>query len=74
MRLRETPVQIDGALPLTTRELIMDLNYLYHRRGKSLLMAAQASCEAARNAHLGLARGYVARIAALRAGTDARAA
>ena len=44
----------------------MDLNYLYHRRGKSLLMAAQASCERSRNAHLGLARGYVARIAELR--------
>ena len=44
----------------------MDLNYLYHRRGKSLLMAAQASCEKSRDAHLDLARGYVARIAELR--------
>jgi hypothetical protein len=44
----------------------MDLNYLYHRRGKSLLMAAQASCEQSRDAHLDLARGYVARIAELR--------
>lgn len=44
----------------------MDLNYLYFRRGKSLLMAAQASCERSRDAHLGLARGYVARIAELR--------
>lgn len=44
----------------------MDLNYLYLRRGQSLLMAAQASCEQARNAHLGLARGYVERIAELR--------
>ena len=41
----------------------MDLNYLYHRRGKSLLMAAQATCERSRNAHLDLARGYVAQIA-----------
>jgi hypothetical protein len=44
----------------------MDLNYLYHRRGKSLLMAAHAACEPSRNAHLGLAKGYVARIAELR--------
>jgi hypothetical protein len=44
----------------------MDLNYLYHRRGKSLLMAANAACERSRDAHLGLARGYVARIAELR--------
>jgi hypothetical protein len=34
----------------------MDLNSLYHRRGKSLLMAAHAASEKARNAHLGLAR------------------
>jgi len=44
----------------------MDLNYLYHRRGKSLMMAAQARCEKSRAAHLDLARGYVARIAELR--------
>ena len=44
----------------------MDLNYLYQRRGKSLLMAAQASCEESRNAHLALARGYVERIAETR--------
>ena len=43
----------------------MDLNYLYHRRGKSLMMAANASCEAARDAHLALARGYIERIEAL---------
>lgn len=43
----------------------MDLNYLYFRRGKSLLMAAQASCERSRTAHLDLARGYVVRIAEL---------
>jgi hypothetical protein len=44
----------------------MDLNYLYHRRGKSLLMAEQAACEPSRTAHLELARGYVERIAKLR--------
>jgi len=43
----------------------MDLNYLFHRRGKSLMMAANASCEAARDAHLALARAYVERIEAL---------
>lgn len=41
----------------------MDLNYLYHRRGKSLMMAARANCESARAAHLALANGYVAKIA-----------
>ena len=44
----------------------MDLNYLYHRRGKSLLMAAEASCDKSRNIHLHLARGYVDRIAEFR--------
>jgi hypothetical protein len=44
----------------------MDLNYLYHRRGKSLMMAARANCESARAAHLALANGYVAKIAELR--------
>ena len=44
----------------------MDLNYLYLRRGKSLLMAANATCQPSRNAHLELARGYVAQIAELR--------
>ena len=40
----------------------MDLNSLYHRRGKSLLMAAQASSDASRDAHLSLARDYFERI------------
>jgi hypothetical protein len=44
----------------------MDLNYLYHRRGQSLMMACNASCEPSRTAHLGLARGYVAQIHHLR--------
>ena len=51
---------------LLFREPEMDLNYLYHRRGKSLMMAAQATCEASRNAHIALSLGYVARIEALR--------
>ena len=44
----------------------MDLNDLYHRRGKSLLMAPRASCERSRNPNLDLARGYVAHIAEIR--------
>ena len=44
----------------------MDLNYHYHRRGQSLMMAANAACEPSRNAHLALARAYVVRIAAMR--------
>jgi hypothetical protein len=44
----------------------VDLNYLYHRRGKSLMMAAVATCESSRAAHLALAHGYVAKIAELR--------
>lgn len=44
----------------------MDLNYLYHRRGKSLLMAAEASCAKSRTAHLELAGAYLARIAKAR--------
>jgi hypothetical protein len=44
----------------------MDLNYLYHRRGVSLTLAHQATCTPSRDAHLGLARAYAARIAAAR--------
>ena len=43
----------------------MDLNYLYHRRGISALLAANASCERSREAHRGLAVGYADRIARL---------
>lgn len=53
----------------------MDLNYLYLRRGQSLVMADRAACEPSRNAHLGLARGFTARIAqARRANVEAAAA
>jgi len=41
----------------------MDLNYLYHRRGVSLLRASSAQCDASRAAHRSLAKGYSARIA-----------
>ena len=40
----------------------MDLNYLYHRHGVSLLMAAKARSDAARNAHRKLAAGYADKI------------
>jgi hypothetical protein len=41
----------------------LDLNYLYHRRGVSLMMADNAACDRSRHAHLGLAGRYAARIA-----------
>jgi len=44
----------------------MDLNYLYHRRGVSLARSSDAACAASRAAHLGLLRGYEARIASRR--------
>ena len=50
----------------------MDLNYLYHRHGVSLMMVAQARCEAARDAHRQLAAGYPEKIsAAIRANVAA---
>jgi hypothetical protein len=56
----------DHALPLTRQEPPLDLNYLFHRRGVSLMMADRAACSASRDAHLGLAGGYAERIRALR--------
>jgi hypothetical protein len=44
----------------------MDLNYLYHRRGQSLMMAARAACEPSRQAHIELSSGYVGKIEQLR--------
>lgn len=41
----------------------MDLNYLYHRHGVSLLMADNAACQQSREAHLGLAAAYALLIA-----------
>ena len=41
----------------------MDLNYLYHRHGVSLIMADRASCERSRNAHLLFAAAYAEDIA-----------
>ena len=40
----------------------MDLNYLYHRHGMSLMMAANAACENSRAAHQVLASAYASRI------------
>ncbi len=36
----------------------MDLNFLYHRRGVSHLMAQHAACERSRNAHRNLSQAY----------------
>jgi len=44
----------------------MDLNYLYHRHGTSLLMAERATCDASRSAHQLLASGYADRISEAR--------
>lgn len=41
----------------------MDLNYLYHRHGVSLAMAARASCDRSRDAHRSFATAYAERIA-----------
>lgn len=41
----------------------MDLNYLYHRHGISLMRAEQAACRRSRTAHLSLAAAYAERIA-----------
>lgn len=40
----------------------MDLNYLYHRHGVSLVMAEHAACESSRDAHRNLAAAYADRI------------
>jgi hypothetical protein len=45
-----------------------DLNYLYHRRGESLIRAAAAADEAAQRAHATLAGLYAQRIRRLRDG------
>ena len=42
----------------------MDLTYLYHRRGVSLVMAEHAACDRSRDAHHALARAYAGQIAA----------
>lgn len=42
----------------------MDLNYLYHRHGSSLLMAEHAACERSEAVHRSLAEAYAERIAA----------
>jgi hypothetical protein len=41
----------------------MDLNYLYHRHGVSLVMATEAACERSRKVHQRLAAAYANRIA-----------
>jgi hypothetical protein len=41
----------------------MDLNYLYHRHGISLMKAELAACDRSREAHRGFAAAYAERIA-----------
>ena len=50
-------------LPLTFKEPIMDLNYLYQRYAVSLQMARDAACGCSRIAHQKLAEGYATQIA-----------
>ena len=50
-------------LPLTDDGAKMDLNYLYHRHGISLMMAERAACSRSRVAHRSLAAAYAERIA-----------
>lgn len=45
---------------------LMDMNFLYWRRGVSLTRARAATCEASCMAHLGLYEAYGHRIAARR--------
>lgn len=51
----------------------MDLNYLFHRHGMSLLMANHAACDTSRRAHREMAAAYAVRIADYR-DIDARVA
>ena len=54
-------------LPLTGTELhLMDVNYLYWRRGVSLARARTAACSASAQAHLDLFEAYGHRIIARR--------
>ncbi|HVF83676.1 MAG TPA: hypothetical protein VM913_05845 [Sphingomicrobium sp.] len=46
----------------------MTFNYLYFRQQVSMFRAEQAACEPSRQAHLGLAAGYLSRIAEAKAG------
>jgi hypothetical protein len=43
----------------------VDLNYLYHRHGVSLIMAERAGCDRSRHVHRSLAAAYAKRIAGL---------
>jgi len=61
---RETP-----ALPLT-EGVLMDLNYLYHRHGVSLIMAANAACRRSGEVHRSLAAAYASRIASTIRGNE----
>lgn len=52
----------------------LELSYLYHRHGVSLLMAENAACERSRRAHRTLAKAYACRIADAIRGSTAAAA
>ena len=48
----------------------MDLNYLYHRHGVSLIMAANAACRRSGEVHRSLAAAYASRIASTIRGNE----
>jgi hypothetical protein len=50
---------------------LMDMNYLYWRRGVSLVRARGAACQASCQAHLGLYEAYGHRIVAKRRAANA---
>jgi len=52
----------------------VDLNYLYSRHQISLINARAAKCDAARAAHMELARSYAAKIRGARDALGAKAA
>jgi hypothetical protein len=49
---------------------LMDMNYLYWRRGVSLARARAATCQASAEAHLGLFEAYGHRIVARRSAAN----
>ena len=53
----------DLALPLSSRRQAVDLNYLYHRHGVSLMLAKAAASSCARIVHEKMAAAYAKQIA-----------
>ena len=54
--------ETDDAFPLSFWIFFMDFNYLYARRGQSLMSADRAGCAASRDVHRDLAARYLSLI------------